>query len=94
VFSVANGTPEGEDAEVLDIVTVVMKDDDAGKLERRHRRRATATTDADEIIRLMAFGRNGLSAFALLQRLRADHGARCKRARPSCSSSRRRSRAR
>jgi hypothetical protein len=57
----------------------VIRDLEAGKIERRLGRRATCTSDADEIRALCEFSANGDSAFTLLQLFRAEHDARCKR---------------
>ena len=66
-----------DDSEVMVRVRQVVKDLEAGKLERRQSMRATCTSDADEV-RYLCGIEGGDSAFALLQLLRAEHAARCK----------------
>lgn len=66
------------DEEVMSVVTSVMKDLEAGKLERRLRQRAACTSDADEIRWLSAMD-GGDGAFMLLQLLRAEHAGRTAR---------------
>ena len=66
-------------SEVRDRTLAVLKDRDAGKIERRHQRRAAASIAADEIRLLTSAARNGDAAIALLALLRAEHGARVKR---------------
>lgn len=70
-------TLDGDDIEKR--TAQVVKDLEAGKIERFHAKRATCTSDADEIRALCEFSSNGDSAFTLLQLLRAEHGDRCKR---------------
>jgi hypothetical protein len=64
------------DKEVVWRAKSVLVDYKAGKFVQRHNRRATATTDADEVRRLVAM--HGENALILLLLLRAEHGARCK----------------
>jgi hypothetical protein len=60
-------------------IAQVIKDLEAGKIERLQGMRATCTSDADEIRAICEFSPSGDSAFALLQLLRAEHDAKCKR---------------
>lgn len=66
-----------EDREVVDRTKQVWKDRD--RLERRIGLRATASTDADEIRSIVSQYSNGPDVFALVQLLRAEHGARAAR---------------
>lgn len=67
------------DDKVVAICTSVMADVESGKIVRTRRQRAIAITDADEISGLLASNRNGDAALALLLKLRAAHGERCRR---------------
>jgi hypothetical protein len=64
---------------VVRVCNSIMRDIAAGKLVKFQRQRAIAMTDGDEIRALMALAPNGAEAFSLLQLLRVEHGARCKR---------------
>jgi hypothetical protein len=66
------------EAEVVSRARKGLEDHEAGKFTPRHNRRATATTNADEV-RFFASVPQGVSALTLLMLLRAEHGARCKR---------------
>ena len=76
---VERGLEPLDEREVRDRTLSVLKDRDAGKIERRHQRRAAASIAADEVRLLTSAARNGDAAIALLALLRAEHGARVKR---------------
>ena len=73
------GHEQLEDAEVISRATSVWEDLEKGKIERRVGMRATCTSDADEVRYFAALNTNGSDAFMLLQLLRAEHEARCRR---------------
>ncbi|WP_127079647.1 bifunctional DNA primase/polymerase [Rhodomicrobium lacus] len=65
-----------DEAELVTRTQAVVRDFEAGKIERRHGRRASCTSDAAEI-RYFATLDHGVDALALLLLLRSEHGARC-----------------
>jgi hypothetical protein len=67
------------DEVVIKRAAQVWKDREAGQLTRWLGRNATVTITADEQAKLCAMDRNGADAVVLLIKLRAEHGARCKR---------------
>lgn len=67
-----------DDSEVVRRSRQVVNDIENGKIERRLGRRATCTSDADEVRHLCSLP-NGTDAFALLQLLRAEHAGKSHR---------------
>jgi hypothetical protein len=66
------------DSEVLRRSKQIVQDIENGKIERRLARRATCTSDADEI-RFLCSLANGADAFALLQLFRSEHAGKISR---------------
>ncbi|MBS0242355.1 MAG: bifunctional DNA primase/polymerase [Proteobacteria bacterium] len=65
--------------EVTERVAAVWRDVEAGKIVRMHKQRATMRANGNEIDLLMKGYGNGAEAFALLGKLRVEHGARVSR---------------
>lgn len=75
----AAGIEKLDEKDVMQIAQSVWNDCEAGKIERWHRRPATVRSDKAEFDTLMAYGKDGAFAYALLMKLRAEHGGRMAR---------------
>jgi hypothetical protein len=75
----AAGIEKLDEKEMMQIAQSVWTDCETGKVERWHRRPARVRSSLTEFNELMAVSKDGALAYALLMKLRGEHGGRMAR---------------